>query len=245
MARFPNPYAPGGQAPYGAELDANRYADIVARFFNAVYGWMAAGLALTAVVAWYVAAHPVLMRQLLGGPGIIVLFIAQIALVITISAAVRRISAPVATILFLLYAALMGVTLSFLLLIYAKAIIFGAFAATAGTFGAMSVYGMVTRRDLSAWGSLLFMALVGIIIASVVSMFWHSTLLIVAINYIGVLVFIGLTAYDTQRLKVLAIQTANSPEAAARFAINGALALYLDFINLFIFIVQILGDRRQ
>src|SRR5205085_3487139 len=119
------------------------------------------------------------------------------------------------------------------------------FIVTAGMFLAMSLYGFVTRRDLTSIGAFLFMALIGEILASVVSMFWHSNALAVAINYIGVLIFVGLAAYDTQRLKALALQTANDTTMASRMAVSGALTLYLDFLNLFLFILSIMGDRRR
>jgi len=148
-------------------------------------------------------------------------------------------------VLFLVYAALNGVTLSGIVLYYAHAAIASAFVVTAGMFAAMSLYGFVTRRDLTAWGSLLFMGLIGLILASVVSLFWHNTLLQVAINYLGVLIFVGLTAYDTQRLKVIALQTAGAPQLAARLAVSGALSLYLDFLNLFLFVLELMNDRRR
>jgi FtsH-binding integral membrane protein len=150
----------------------------------------------------------------------------------------------VATALFLVYAALNGVVLSGIFAIYAHATLASAFIISAGTFGAMSIFGMLTKSDLTSMGRFLIMALVGIIIASIVSLFWHNTLLQIAINYVGVLVFIGLTAYDTQRLKQVAYQTQGDPALAARFAVNGSLLLYLDFINLFLFILRLLGDRR-
>jgi uncharacterized protein len=216
----------------------------VAAFFNVVYAWMCAGLALTAVVAWWVSTREDIMQQVFRGPVLIGLIIAQLALVWTISAAVNKLSAAVATALFMLYSALTGLTLSAIVVIYTPSSIFGAFAATAGTFGAMSVYGMVTKRDLTRLGSLLFMALIGLIIASVVNMFWANSTMYWIITYAGVLIFVGLTAYDTQRLKMIAVETAHNPAMAARYAVNGALMLYLDFINLFLMLLRILGDRR-
>src|SRR4051794_34015247 len=244
MTRYPSPYGgpPQGQ-PYGLDYGVAQEGAIVGRFFNAVYGWMAAGLALTAVVAWDVSPPPALLQTGFSPRGLIGLLIAELVLVFTVSAAVNRLSSGVATALFLLYAALNGLTLSGLLLIYTHATIASAFLVTAGMFGAMSVYGMVTRRDLSGWGSVLFMGLIGLILASVVSIFWHNTVLTVLINYVGVLIFVGLTAYDTQRLKMIALQTAGAPEVAARWAINGALSLYLDFLNLFLMLLRIMGDR--
>ena len=215
----------------------------VAAFFNAVYGWMCAGLALTAGVAWYVSSQPQLMKQLLGGP-IIILFIVELALVFTISNAINKINATVATMLFLVYAAINGAVLSILFLVYAHAAILGAFVATAGMFGAMSVYGFVTRRDLSRMGSILFMALIGLILATLVNCFMASSALYWLCTYAGILIFCGLTAFDTQRLRNVAMQVAD-PALASRLAISGALMLYLDFINLFIYMLRILGDRRS
>lgn len=247
MARFPQPVGrPGsyGNSYSDAQSGAGASAAVVT-FFNAVYAWMAAGLALTAVVGWWLSTRPDLMQQIFRGPVLIGLIIVELILVMTVASAVRRIPTTAATALFLLYAALNGVTLSAIFLVYAHAVIYSAFIVTAGTFGAMTVYGLVTRRDLSGLGSLLFMGLIGIVLATFVSFFWHNSVLTVMINYIGVLIFVGLTAYDTQRLKVWAIETAGDARLAGRLAISGALSLYLDFLNLFLFLVQILGDRRR
>ena len=139
-----------------------------------------------------------------------------------ISAAVQKVSASVATLLFLLYAGINGIVLSGIFLIYTHSALASAFAVTAGMFGAMSLYGFLTKKDLSSFGSLLFMGLIGVIIASVVSMFWHNTMLQVAINYIGVLIFVGLTAYDTQMLKQWAVQTSGNAALAASMSISGS-----------------------
>lgn len=242
---YQNPYRP---QPAPLEYGQDISPAVIARFFNSVYAWMAAGLAVTAAVAWWVASQPQVMSHVFSGGILIGLFIAELVLVFAISAAVRRIGPALATAMFILYAAINGVLFSSLLLVYAHALIATAFFVCAGTFAATSIFGFVTRRDLTSLGSFMFMGLIGLIIASVVSMFWHSTMLTVLINYAGVFIFIGLTAYDTQRLKVIAIQTQNDPRMAARLSINGALALYLDFVNLFLFILNILsgsGDRRR
>jgi FtsH-binding integral membrane protein len=239
MARFPNPYS---AQPLGYESRAD--AGVVARFFNVVYAWMCAGLALTAVVAWYISTRPDLMAQIFRGPMLIILIIAELALVWTVSAAVNKLSAPVATALFMLYSALNGLTLSVIFLAYTHKTLGSTFLITAAMFGAMSVYGMATRRDLTSLGSFLFMALIGLIIASVVNIFLASSALYWIISYAGVLIFVGLTAYDTQRLKRVAEYTANDQAMASRLAVNGALTLYLDFINLFLLMLRILGDRR-
>jgi uncharacterized protein len=240
MARFPSPY--GSTQPFGYEARAETGA--VAAFFNVVYAWMAAGLALTAVVAWFVSTREDIQRMVLNLPVLIGLFVAQLVLVVTISAAVNRLSAGAATALFMLYSALMGVTLTGIFLFYTHRTLASTFLVTAGTFGATSIYGMVTKRDLTRLGSLLFMALIGLIIASVVNIFLRSSAFYWVITYAGVLIFVGLTAYDTQRLRNIAVETANDPRMAARYAINGALKLYLDFINLFLLLLRVMGDRR-
>ena len=236
---------PYGRPPTLAYASPQEAGMAVARFFNVVYAWMAAGLALTAVVAWFISTRVDLMQRIFQGPVLIVLLLAELALVWVVSASINRISAQTATLLFMLYAALNGLTLSAIFLVYTHAVIASAFLVTAGMFGAMSLYGMFTQRDLSGWGNLLFMGLTGLILASVVSMFVHSSGLSIAINYLGVLIFVGLTAYDTQKLKVYALQTAGAPALAARLAVSGALMLYLDFLNLFLYLVQLLGDRRR
>jgi FtsH-binding integral membrane protein len=224
---------------------SNVDAATLAQFFNAVYAWMAAGLALTALVAWAVADDPNL-RSMASNPALLLIsFVVEIGLVMTIASAINRINAAVATSLFLLYSAVNGFVLSMLFIHYTKASLGATFIVTAGTFGAMSLYGYVTKRDLTRIGSLLFMALIGIILASLVNMFWHNSLLYWGITYLGVLVFVGLTAYDTQRLRVIASQTAKDPRLASRMAIVGSLMLYLDFINLFLMLLRLLGDRRQ
>jgi FtsH-binding integral membrane protein len=224
---------------------SNVDATTLAQFFNAVYAWMAAGLALTAVVAWAVANDPDLRDLARNGPLLLVSFVVEVGLVMTIASAINRIGAGVATALFLVYAAVNGFVLSVLVLHYTAASLGSTFAVTAGTFGAMSLYGYVTKRDLTRLGSLLFMALIGVILASLVNMFLRSPMLYWGITYLGVLVFVGLTAYDTQRLRVVATQTAGDPRLASRMAIVGSLVLYLDFINLFLLLLRLMGNRRQ
>jgi hypothetical protein len=239
---FPNSFGRPAPLDYGREVDAGA----VARFFNSVYAWMACGLAVTAAVAWWLSTQPDLLRSVHGG-AFVALFIVEIVLVMVISSAVQKVGPGLATVLFLVFAAVNGVALSGIFLLYANALIASAFFVTAGMFGAMSIYGMVTRRDLTSLGAFLFMGLIGIIIASVVSIFWHPTILTVLINYIGAFIFIGLTAYDTQRLKAMAFQTQGDGRLAARLSVTGALMLYLDFLNLFLFILRIMGgnDNRR
>ena len=240
MSQIPNPFGMNRSQPldYAGEADQT-----MVRFFNAVYAWMCVGLAVTASVAYLTSQHVDVLLRL--GPGIFALFIVEIVLVMVIARAVNRINASMATVLFLLYAGINGVTLAGIFLIYAKSTLASAFVVSAGTFGVMSVYGMVTKRDLTAMGQIMMMLLIGLIIASIVSIFWHNSLLQVAINYLGVLVFVGLTAYDTQKLKAVADQTRNNAALAARMSIVGSLVLYLDFINLFLFILQLMNDRRR
>jgi uncharacterized protein len=242
MSQYPSSFQGANLRDRAGAYPAERAA--VVSFINIVYAWMCAGLALTGLVAWWLSTRPDLMQQVFRMPVLIGLFIAEIALVFTISAAVNKLSATTATALFMLYSALNGLTLAGIFLIYTGASLGSTFLVTAGTFGAMSVYGMVTKRDLTRIGSFLFMALIGMIIASVVNIFLRSTAMYWIITYAGVLIFVGLTAYDTQRLKMVAAATAHDPAMAARYAVNGALTLYLDFINLFLLLLRVLGDRR-
>jgi len=208
----------------------------------AVYRWMTLGLLVTAGVAWYVASTPAALQLVFGTRFVFWgLVLAQFGLVIALSAAVTRLSAGAAGGLFLLYSALNGVTLSVVLLAYTGASVATAFAVTAGTFGAMSVYGTVTRRDLSSWSTFLFMGLIGVVIASVVNVFTKSDMVSWVISAAAVVVFTGLTAYDTQKLRRMAAAGAQ----VAALPVNGALALYLDFVNLFLALLRIFGGRRD
>ncbi len=214
----------------------------VGQFFNSVYAWMCVGLATTAAVAFYVAhAAP----QLMTGGVAMVCIILQLVLVVTISNAVQRVAAPLATLLFVLYSALVGVTFSVLFKVYANVTLGTVFLETAGVFGAMSIFGYVTKRDLSRLGSFLFMALIGLVLASIVNIFVHSSMMQTIVSYAGILIFVGLTAVDTQRLKGIALQTSNNRSMASRLAIVGSLMLYLDFINLFLFMLQVMGGNGR
>ena len=216
-------------------------------FIRSVYNWMAMGLALTGFVAYYVANTPSIQQVIFGNRIIFYgLIIGELALVFFLSARVQKIQASTATALFVLYAALNGATLSVIFLIYTAASITSTFFICSATFVAFSVYGMTTKRDLTSVGGFMTMGLIGIIIASVVNMFIRSSAMSMVISYVGVLVFVGLTAYDTQKLKTMALtQPANIGAGVVRKgAIMGALTLYLDFINLFLMMLRILGDRR-
>ncbi|MDI6688504.1 MAG: Bax inhibitor-1/YccA family protein [Desulfobacterales bacterium] len=220
---------------------------IVNEFIRSVYNWMAIGLGLTGFIAFYVSSSPNLIRFIYGNQILFFgLIIGELALVFYLSARVQKIQASTATALFIFYAALNGATLSIIFLVYTSASITSTFFICAATFVACSIYGMVTKRDLTSLGGFLTMGLIGIIIASVVNMFIRSSGMSLIISYIGVLVFVGLTAYDTQKLKRMAISQPAGLDAGVvrKGAIMGALALYLDFINLFLMLLRILGDRR-
>ena len=216
-------------------------SDVERRFMAAVYRWMTFGLALTALVAFSVATSETALRLILGNRLVFFgLILAQLGHVIALSAAATRLSAATAGGLFLLYSALNGVTLSVVLLVYTGASVAMAFVSTAGTFAAMSIYATVTRRDLSSWGSFLFMGLIGVIIASLVNMFLHSSMVTFVVSCMSVVVFTGLTAYDTQKLRAFA----RAGGGSGAMAVNGALALYLDFVNLFLALLRLFGRRR-
>jgi len=227
------------------DYESSAGSPAIAAFFNAVYGWMAVGLGLTGLMAWVVSRNPDMMKQVFTGPTLIILVLAELALVWTISAAIYKLSATAATALFLLYAAINGVVLSAIFLLYEPASIVTAFIITAAMFGTMSVYGMVTRTDLTRLGNILFMALIGLIIATLVNAFMQNDGLYWICSYAGVLIFCGLTAWDTQRLRYIAMQTSGDAAMASRLAISGALALYLDFLNLFLFILRIMNQGRR
>ena len=217
-------------------------SDVERRFMAAVYRWMTLGLLVTSGVAFYVASTPSVRQLVLGNTMVFWgLVIAQFGLVIALSAAVNKLSAGVAGALFLLYSALTGATLSTVLLVYTGESVASAFAVTAGTFFAMSIYGTVTKRDLTSWSTFLFMGLIGIVIASVVNIFTKSGMVAWVISAAAVVVFTGLTAYDTQRLRRLAALGGS----VAALPVNGALSLYLNFINLFLSILNLFGGRRN
>ena len=220
---------------------------IVNEFIRSVYNWMAIGLGLTGFIAFYVSNSPSLTKLIYENQILFFgLIIGELALVFYLSSRVEKIQASTATALFILYAALNGATLSFIFLIYTSSSITSTFFICAATFVACSIYGMVTKRDLTSLGGFMAMGLIGIIIASVVNMFIRSSGMSMIISYIGVFVFVGLTAYDTQKLKRMAITQPAGLEAGVvrKGAIMGALALYLDFINLFLMLLRILGGRK-
>ena len=213
-------------------------------FLPRVYNWMTAGLALTAVVALFTASSPALQKVVFGNSIVFYgLIIAELGVVVVLSAAVRRLSAATASVLFLLYSVLSGVTFASIFYLYTSSSIASTFFVSAGTFGAMSLYGYTTKRDLTSWGSFFFMGLIGFILATVVNIWLHSEMIYWITTYLGVFIFVGLTAYDTQKIKAIA-HSGLSGEDRQKAAILGALALYLDFINLFLMMLRLFGRRR-
>ena len=211
-----------------------------------VYGWMTCGLLLTAFIAWYTVFNEAVLMAIYSSRVVFFgLIIAQLALVFVLSGLIHKLSAGMATTLFMLYSALTGLTLSSIFLVYTYSSIASTFVVSGGMFGIMSLYGYTTKRDLSGFGNMLFMALIGIVLASLVNFWLKSEALMWAITYIGVIVFVGLTAYDTQKLKNIGEQIDTRDTSTLRkYSILGALTLYLDFINLFLMLLRIFGNRR-
>lgn len=216
------------------------------RYMSKVYGWMAMALALTGVVAHFVASTPGLVETLVENRMIfMVLMIAELGLVVYLSARIHKMSFTTAMGSFIVYSILNGLTLSFIFLVYTTSSIASTFFVTAGTFTIMSIYGYVTKTDLTKLGKILMMLLIGLILASVVNIFMHSSGLYWIITYAGVAIFVGLIAYDTQKIKRLFTKISNDENAQKKIAIMGALRLYLDFINLFLLLLRIFGGRRS
>ncbi len=214
---------------------------VFSNFMQRVYQWMGMGLALTGILAFWTASNAGMLRFTMSGGGL-VLAIAELGIVIWLTRSLNKISASTAVIGFLVFSALNGLTMSWIFIRYTQASIASTFFITAMTFAGVSVYGWVTKQDLTSVGSFCFMALIGVIVASVVNIFFQSPVFTWIVSYCGVAVFIGLTAYDTQRLKAIHQGVENAPE---QLAIVGALMLYLDFINMFFFLLQIFGGRRR
>ncbi len=247
------PTAGAGAGTAGAVLDAG-----LRSYMLRVYNWMASGLLLTGIIAYGIANTTLIDAfyrpvMTVNGPTVqptalaMISIFAPLAFVLALSFGVNRMSRSTVQLLYWLFAAAMGASLTNIFLIYEHGSIARVFFITAATFGAMSLYGYTTRADLSRWGSFLFMGLIGIILASVVNMFIGSTGLQFAISVIGVLVFVGLTAYDTQRIKADFVQFAyaEGSDTAAKRSVYDALSLYLNFINLFLLLLQLTGNRRS
>ena len=217
-----------------------RSGSAIATLLTSVYYWMTFALGISALCAWAVGTTPALTKLIFQNPILTgVLIFAELGLVIAVSWGINKMSAATATALFAFYAALNGITLGTIFLIYSLPAITAAFATTAGTFAVMAVYGSVTKRDLSKFGSILFMGLLGLIIASIVNIFLRI------ITYAGVLIFVGLTAYDAQKIKHLYIAMGGDVETNKKIAVLGALTLYLDFVNLFLYLLRIFGGKRN
>jgi uncharacterized protein len=222
-----------------AELRVNTYV-------RSVYNWMCIGLAVTGFIAYYVAGNDAI-RAMISGGMMWVIIIATLGLVFAISGMIDRMSAGTATALFVLYSALNGAMLSSIFLVYSASSIASTFFICAGTFLGCSIYGWTTKKDLTSVGGFMMMGLIGIIIASLVNIFMKSAMVSAVISYIGVIVFVGLTAYDTQKIKDMALSQPDGLDGAVirKGAILGALSLYLDFINLFLMLLRIFGSSRD
>lgn len=212
-----------------------------------VYLWMTLALAVTGLTSLYVASSPGLVQSIFASRGTFwLLVIAELALVFILSARIMKMSFSTAGIMFALYSVLNGVTMSFIFIAYTSTSIATAFFVTAGMFAAMSFIGFVTKKDLSSFGSFFTMALIGLIIASVVNIFLNSSVMYWIITYVGVLLFVGLTAYDTQKIKQMLIEYGDEVnDSTQKLALIGSLSLYLDFINLFLYILRLFGNNKE
>lgn len=233
---------------YGA-VSQNRDLEMQAAFpvlMRKVYTWMTLALVLTGLTAYGVATSPGIMMALYSNSALMWgLVIAEFALVIGISAAINRLSLATATLMFVAYSVINGAMLSSIFMIYTAESIASVFFITAATFAVMALIGYTTKTDLTSVGKLLFMALIGLVIATIVNMFIGSSTLTMICSYVGVLIFVGLTAYDSQKIKNMLLQAPDAGESSQKLALLGALTLYLDFINLFIYLLRIFGDRRD
>lgn len=216
-----------------------------ALFITKVYNWMALALMVTGLVAYFTAASPSMINTIFSSKLVFYgLLIGELLLVIYLTSAIKRLSQNMAIAVFMLYSILNGLTMSVIFMLYTSSSISTTFLITAGTFGAMSLYGYYTKKDLTSIGNMAMMALIGIIIASIVNIFLQNEMMYWIISYLGVAVFVGLTAYDTQKLKEIGSRGFANEEGMEKIAILGALTLYLDFINLFLFLLRIFGDRK-
>ena len=210
-----------------------------------VYVWMTLALVITGFTAYYVAHSTSFVYTLMSSSGLMWgLIIAELALVIGLSAAIHKLSLTVATLMFVVYSIINGLTLSFIFFAYTESSIAQVFFITAGTFGAMALIGYTTKTDLTSLGKYLFMGLIGIIIATLVNLFFNNNMVTTIVSYLGVLIFVGLTAYDSQKIKKMCMSFEYADTNAQKMALLGALTLYLDFINLFIYLLRIFGRRN-
>lgn len=228
----------------GARTVSAEYDQGLRSYMLSIYNYMAAALVLTGITAFAVSSSPALMQAIFGSPLEWVVMFAPLGFVIFLSARINKLSVAEAQACFWAFAAIMGVSLSSIFVLYTGESIARAFFITAGTFGAMSLYGYTTKKDLSGMGSFLFMGVIGMIIASIVNFFLESSALQFGLSVVTVLVFVGLTAYDTQKLKHTYAMVAGHAEAMSKAVIMGALSLYMDFINIFVALLQLFGNRR-
>ena len=225
------------------ELEASRAFPMLMR---KVYIWMSLALVITGFAAYLVATSPALVSVIFSNSLVFWgLIIGELALVLGLSAAINRLSLTTATLMFVLYSVINGITLSSIFLVYTASSIVSVFFITAGTFAAMALFGYFTKTDLSSIGRILFMALIGLIIATIVNIFVKSSGLGLILNYVGVLIFVGLTAWDTQKIKQMLATATDTGETAQKVALMGALSLYLDFNNLFLYLLRIFGSSRD
>ena len=235
-----------GQGETQVGTQERQWVTALPALMRKVYTWMALALAITGFTAWGVANSPGILNAIYGNQIVFwVIIIAELAIVWGVSAAINRISLTTATLLFVLYSFINGITMSFIFLAYTATSVAQVFFITAGTFAAMSFVGYVTKMDLSKLGSILFMALIGLIIATIVNLFIKSSGFATILSYAGVLIFVGLTAWDTQKIKLMLAEADDTSEGAQKIALLGALSLYLDFINLFLYLLRILGRARD
>ena len=243
----PNVNVGGGFGAFGgARSGAAVSSDATRGFLARVYQMMALGLGVTGLVALLIASSPAAVEYIVANRGVMMLlFVAQLVTVFAFTGLLNRVSAGVAGVMFFGYAALSGVTFSMIFLVYTSASIAGTFFITAGAFAGLSAYGYLTKRSLDGMGSFLFMGLIGLVLASIVNIFLGSPAIYWLTTFMGVIVFTGLAAYDTAKLKQLAATADVSGEQGRKLALRGALMLYLDFINLFLMLLRIFGGRRR
>lgn len=238
MTMYPDSQARRVELDYGTDERA------VFNFFNAVYAWMAVGLAVTAAVAYLVSQNATVMAALYSKGVIVAALLGTWVLAMGIQSVAMRLGAAAATALFILYSGCIGMLMSYIFVVYHMQTIAAAFVLTGGTFGVMSVYGYVTKRDLTGIGSFLIMGAIGLFIASIINVFIASSFFSWVLTYGVLVVFLGLMAYDTQKLRQIAENVRGNGDLAKRYAIIGSLMLYVDFINVFASILRILGNRR-
>lgn len=226
-------------------LTAEQAEEVQREFVLRVFGWMAAGLMITGIMALFTVQSQEILQLVFSNRFVYIgLIIAQLGLVVWLSTRIAAMSAMTATLVFIGYAFLTGLTLSVVFLVYTASSLASTFFVSAGTFGAMFAYGWMTKRDLTSMGSFMTMGLIGMVIASVVNMFFNNPTIYWITTYIGILIFVGLTAYDAQKIKAMSVVALEGGEAEQKGAIIGALKLYLDFINLFLLLLRVLGRRK-